>query len=94
MGQADQAERSLRAAMATGKGTSETAYYLARVLADRRKNGEVPQLLKLSLGATGRFVFRKDAQAWLNQIQQVGGREAPHTNGESSSGAITGAGSP
>ncbi len=80
--------------MATGKGTSETAYYLARVLADRRKNEEVPQWLRLSLGAPGRFIFRNEAQAWLDQLNQVGGREPARTNGKSSSGAISGAGGP
>jgi tetratricopeptide (TPR) repeat protein len=74
LGKLAQAEQTLRAAIATGKGSSETAYYLARVLADRRKDGEVQQLLKMSLGAPGHFAFRNDAQAWLDRLQKAGGQ--------------------
>jgi len=79
LGQIDQAERSLRAALASGKGSSETAYYLARVLADGQKNDEVPQLLKISLVAPGRFAFRNEAQAWLDQLQKTSKVVAPKT---------------
>jgi tetratricopeptide (TPR) repeat protein len=71
LGQLDQAEQSLRAAIASRRGSSETAYYLARVLADRQKNDEVPELLKISLAAPGRFAFRNEAQAWLDQLTKT-----------------------
>jgi Tfp pilus assembly protein PilF len=80
LGQLDQAEQSLRAAIATGKGSSETAYYLARVLADRQKNDEVPQLLKVSFSASGRFAFRNDAQTWLDQLQKTREVDATKTS--------------
>ena len=57
MGKSDEAERSLHAALATGKGTSETAFYLASVLAHLGKNDEIRQLLKMSLSAPGRFLY-------------------------------------
>jgi Tfp pilus assembly protein PilF len=72
LGQIEQAEQHLRSALGTGKGTSETAYYLARVLADRRKDDEVPRLLKMSLDAPGRFAFRAEARAWLDRLQKSG----------------------
>jgi tetratricopeptide (TPR) repeat protein len=71
LGQLDRAEQHLRTALASGQGSSETAYFLARVLADRQKNQEVPGLLKVSLDAPGRFAFRAEAQAWLDRIQKA-----------------------
>jgi Tfp pilus assembly protein PilF len=79
MGKSDQAERSLRTALGKGKGTSETAFYLASVLAHLGKNDEVPELLKISLSASGTFVFRKEAQAWLDRIEQARARDSPRT---------------
>jgi len=79
MGQVDQAEQSLRAALATGRGSSETAYYLARILADRQRNDEVQRWLKVSLDAPGRFAFRAEAQAWLDRLRQAGQSNAPKT---------------
>jgi Tfp pilus assembly protein PilF len=79
LGMLDQAEQTLRAAIATGKAGSETAYFLARVLADRRKDGEVEPLLKMSLGVPGRFAFRKDAQDWLDRLQKTGNQTIQKT---------------
>jgi len=69
IGQVNQAEQSLRAALASGNASSETAYYLARVLADRQKVEEARQLLKMSIDAGGRFLLRDEAQTWLDRLQ-------------------------
>jgi tetratricopeptide (TPR) repeat protein len=79
LGEVGPAEQTLRAAMATGKGSSETAYYLARVLADRQKIDEVQHWLKVSLNAPGRFAFRSEAQAWLDRLQKTKGQETRKT---------------
>jgi Tfp pilus assembly protein PilF len=71
VGRIDQAEQSLRAALATRKANSETAYYLARVLADRQKDEEVRQWLKVAVDTPGRFAFRAEAQAWLDRLQKT-----------------------
>jgi tetratricopeptide (TPR) repeat protein len=67
-GRLDDAERSLRAALAGGYGSSDTAYFLARVLADRNKPDEVKQWLTLAVKAPGAFAFRKDAQQMLDRL--------------------------
>jgi tetratricopeptide (TPR) repeat protein len=64
----EDAEKALRAALATGTARADTAYYLARVLTDRGQHEEAKQLLKLSLETTGRFAFRKEAQEYLGQL--------------------------
>ncbi len=62
------AERALRAALASGTVSSEAPYYLARVLAERGREAEVGPLLKLCLGAPGRFAFRSEAREWLARV--------------------------
>jgi tetratricopeptide (TPR) repeat protein len=67
-GRHNDAEQALRAALATTGASSDTAYYLARLLFERGQSSEVAQLLKLALDAPGRFTFRKEAQAWAAQL--------------------------
>jgi tetratricopeptide (TPR) repeat protein len=74
VGKLDQAEQSLRAAITTGKGSSETAYYLAQVLADVKKPEEAARCLKASLDAPGAFAFRTEARAWLDRLQKPNDR--------------------
>jgi tetratricopeptide (TPR) repeat protein len=68
LGRLDDAERSLRAAVSGGYGSSDMAYFLARVLADRNKPDEVKQWLNLALKAPGAFAFRKDARQMLDLL--------------------------
>jgi tetratricopeptide (TPR) repeat protein len=68
LGRLADAERSLRDALATGGASSDTAYYLARVLSESGRQQEVKTLLKASLDAPGRFAFRADAQTWLAKL--------------------------
>ncbi len=67
-GRPDDAERALRAALASGTVSSDAPYYLARVLADRGHEAEIAPLLKMSLAAPGRFAFRGEAREWLARI--------------------------
>jgi tetratricopeptide (TPR) repeat protein len=67
-GRLEDAERALRAATSRGPVITEAPYYLARVLSERGHEGEVGPLLKLCVGAPGRFAFRAEAREWLARI--------------------------
>src|SRR5438270_1791514 len=58
----DEAEKVLQAVVDSGQGSSDDAYFLARVRADRGHREAAPALLKTALDAPGLFVFRHDAQ--------------------------------
>ena len=64
----DDAEKVLQAVVGSGQGNSDAAYVLARVRADRGQPEAAPALLKLALDAPGIFIFRKDAQEWLDRL--------------------------
>jgi hypothetical protein len=64
----DAAEKVLQAVVTSGKGSSDAAYMLARVRADRGHADAAPTLLKTALDAPGLFIFRKDAQQWLDRL--------------------------
>lgn len=68
LGSADEAEQMARAARARGKGSSDTAYYLARILFEANSPDEAKKLLKTALEATGHFAFRKQAQEWFERL--------------------------
>lgn len=70
LGRLDEAERALQASVSGGTGSSETAYYLAHVLAERGRLDNVQQLLKVALDAPGPFMFRKEAQEWLERMSK------------------------
>jgi len=64
----DDAEKVLQAVVGSGQGNSDAAYVLARVRADRGHPDAAPALLKLALDAPGIFIFRRDAQDWLDRL--------------------------
>jgi tetratricopeptide (TPR) repeat protein len=66
----EEAERALRAAIAAGNSSADTAYYLARVIAERGQPEEAKQLLKSALSSRDNFMFRKEAQELLPQIRK------------------------
>jgi tetratricopeptide (TPR) repeat protein len=68
LGRASDAEQVARVARARATGSSDTAYYLARILSDPSRPDEVKPLLKTALEAPGRFSFRKEAQEWLDRL--------------------------
>jgi tetratricopeptide (TPR) repeat protein len=66
----DEAEKALRAALSGGSGSSDTVYYLACLLTERGQSEEAKRLLKLSLGASGHFAFRKEAREKLARLDK------------------------
>jgi tetratricopeptide (TPR) repeat protein len=64
----DEAEKILQTVVGSGKGSSDAAYILARVRADHGHPEGAPALLKTALAAPGLFVFRSDAQQWLDRL--------------------------
>jgi tetratricopeptide (TPR) repeat protein len=73
LGRADEAEKALRAAFTGKSGSSDAAYYLARLLAERGQKEEAKRLLSRALGAAGFFASRKEAQAQLDQLNGSAG---------------------
>lgn len=71
VGRTEEAEQVLMAAVQgnEGRANSDTAYYLAHVLADRQRYNEVAQLLESAINAPGRFTFREEAQEWLDKLR-------------------------
>lgn len=70
MGRKDEAEKALKAAASAGNASSETAYYVAHLLADRGQLEEVKRLLKTAIEAPGIFVHRTRARQWLERLSQ------------------------
>jgi len=64
----DDAEKVLQAVYNSGKANSDTAYILALVKADHGQPDSAPALLKTALSAPGLFIYRKDAQQWLDRL--------------------------
>jgi tetratricopeptide (TPR) repeat protein len=64
----DDAEKVLQAVLYSGKANSDAAYILAHVRADRGRLDSAPELLKTALAAPGLFIFRKDAEQWLDRL--------------------------
>jgi hypothetical protein len=48
--------------------TSDIAYYLARVLAEKGRNDDARKLLQSAIGLPGAFAHRKDAEALLKTL--------------------------
>lgn len=70
LGRIEESEKILRAAL-SGKGSSsDTVYYLARLLAERNQGEEAKRLLKLALDAPGLFAFRKQARELRDRLDQ------------------------
>lgn len=78
VGRLAEAEKALQAATAGGQSSSDTAYYLARVLAGRGRLERVTELLQSAIETPGPFVFREEAQRWLAQLRaKVSTKEVP-----------------
>lgn len=68
MGDLEKAEQALQAAVASGNSTSDSVFYLAQLRSDLGQDDEVKRLLKAALEAPGTFVFRSEAQEWLDRV--------------------------
>ena len=64
----DDAAKVLQSVFASGRGNSDGAYVLALALSDQGHPENVATLLKSALEAQGLFVFRNDAQQWLDRL--------------------------
>ncbi|HKM53887.1 MAG TPA: tetratricopeptide repeat protein [Isosphaeraceae bacterium] len=64
----DDAEKVLQAVFNSGKANSDAAYILALVKSDSGHPDSAPALLKTALSAPGLFIYRKDAQQWLDRL--------------------------
>jgi tetratricopeptide (TPR) repeat protein len=68
-GKVDDADKALGVALSTGQVTLDTAYYLAKLLAERQKFEDAHRFLKDAVAAPhGLFVYRIDAKAWLPEL--------------------------
>jgi tetratricopeptide (TPR) repeat protein len=64
----DDAEKVLHAVVDSGRGSSDAAYTLARVRADRGHADGAPALLRSTLDAPGFFIARNEARRWLDRL--------------------------
>ncbi len=65
LGKLDDAERHLRAAGSLGKISRDTAYFIARLMADRGRRDESAPLLRQAVSGRGPFVHEDDAKKLL-----------------------------
>ena len=70
LGRMDEAEQALRAAASGGTFSADTAYYIARVSADRGRESEAKVLLENALKSTGPFSQRQEAKALLERLKK------------------------
>jgi tetratricopeptide (TPR) repeat protein len=69
-GHLDEASRLLRAAVSSGRASGDTAYFLARVLADQGQTDSARKLLTAATSSTGSFAFREDAKKLLASLTE------------------------
>jgi Tfp pilus assembly protein PilF len=69
-GRLDEAEQALSASAAGGQISSDTAYYYARLLNEKKKPAEARDLLKKALASDGAFVNRGEAAALLKELDK------------------------
>ena len=70
LGRVDDAERALRKSTARGRFSADTAYYLARVCADRGKNDEAKRFLEAALKPKRFFCSKQEAEALLKKLSE------------------------
>jgi Tfp pilus assembly protein PilF len=63
----DRAEQALSAAVRSGQASSDAAYFLGVVMADKKKE-DAKKLFELALAAPGTFVHRKDCEEALKKL--------------------------
>lgn len=70
IGRLEEAERALEAAanLTRGRMPPDIAYFLAFCYADRGQLDKTKDLLNKALAVKGTFVFRKEAQEWVNRM--------------------------
>lgn len=71
LGKLDEAEKALRASVSGGALSTDTAYFLACVLADRGNVADAKRLLESALKTTVPFRQREEAQAMLDKLNKL-----------------------
>jgi tetratricopeptide (TPR) repeat protein len=64
----DDAQKVLQTLFESGKGDSDAAFILALVLAEKGHADKAEPLVKAALQVPGLFIYRNDAQQWLNRL--------------------------
>ncbi len=70
-GQLDDAERALENAAKTGQLSRDAAYFLAKVMADKKRYAQAHQLLKTMAEARGAAAYRAEAAALLAVVEKL-----------------------
>jgi Tfp pilus assembly protein PilF len=86
LGRLDDAERFLNGAAQAGNISLDTAYFLAKLSADRGKLDQAKALLQSALKGTGPFAYRPEAKTWFNQLEGkpiTEGKSAPQPKSQS-----------
>ncbi len=68
LGRADEAQQLLKKAVSAGRASADTVDYFARAAVPQDQTKEVRELLEKALQSDGRFVNRRHAQQWLEEI--------------------------
>jgi hypothetical protein len=66
----DEADKAVQAAGTKANLSSDSAYFVAEIWSARGHKDEARKLLKLALGTSGAFAFRKDAEKLLAAIEK------------------------
>jgi tetratricopeptide (TPR) repeat protein len=69
LGQAEQAEQALTSAVNTRRVGQDSQYHLARVLMKKGETEKAKILLDMALGDKSTFIYRRDAEALLAELQ-------------------------
>ncbi|MGD0381876.1 MAG: tetratricopeptide repeat protein [Thermoguttaceae bacterium] len=71
LGQLDEADKALTAAVSTGQSfTPDTAYYMAVVASEKNRKEEAKTLLKAAAKSTSPFTMKQEATALLEQLER------------------------
>jgi len=69
-GNMDEALKSLQAAVSPGQMAADTAYYLALVLQENKKNEDALKVLEQALQLKGLFIYRNEAQQLMDKVKK------------------------
>jgi tetratricopeptide (TPR) repeat protein len=69
-GRIEDADKALGQAAAAGRVQPDTAYYMAKLLADKGKEAEAQTLLRGAVTGRGPFAYRTDAVAMLAELDK------------------------
>ena len=68
-GKLEEAERALGMATNSGQASPDTAYYMSKVLFDKKKFKEAYEVLKKAIDSKGVFINRNDAVKFMTDVK-------------------------